>query len=339
MIVISFLDFGFEDIERLKSAGIEYYYADNGGADPHAVTSHIYNAGIKSLPAQACKEATAIIIPSYHVNDELMKICPNLQWVHHPGAGINSGSELYTDWNLIKKYKMIITTSKIHEQAVSEMVLAYILILTKNMLKLYENKQNRIYYSEYFSLPIPLLREKTVLILGTGNIGTEIARKLKNSFYMKTIGINSSGREIEYFDEVYTLNQLDGLLQECDYLILAITLTDKTQNIINVNNLKRMKKTAFLINVSRGNLIVESDLIEALKNQTIAGAGLDVFSQEPLPADSPLWEIDNVIITPHISGNISNYNSKVLDKFLGNLDHFMKKEWNKMTSVANIKRY
>jgi phosphoglycerate dehydrogenase-like enzyme len=156
---------------------------------------------------------------------------------------------------------------------------------------------------------------------------------------MTTIGVNSDGRPVEYFDVTCTLDGLDAVLPRADFVICTSVLVKATRNMIDAARIKLMKPTAFIINPSRGGLIVEDDLIAALKERRIAGAGLDTFAVEPLPASSPLWDLDNVIITPHVSGGRPDYNSAVIDRLLENLEHFRAGRRDLMTGVANTKQY
>jgi phosphoglycerate dehydrogenase-like enzyme len=143
-----------------------------------------------------------------------------------------------------------------------------------------------------------------------------------------------------YFDQTYPLGELDALLPQADFVILTLTLTEKTQFIISSKNIRKMKPTAFLINISRGDLIVEDELVEELRKHTIAGAALDVFHHEPLPKDSPLFTLENVLLTPHASCiGMKEPESHLVDKFLANYEFFKRGEYDRMSEVANTKRY
>ena len=144
---------------------------------------------------------------------------------------------------------------------------------------------------------------KTALILGTGNVGSSIARKLK-AFDAYTIGVKRrpTSEQILCFDELHLTNELDELLPRADIVICCLPGTQETERLLNLERLKSMKKDALLINVGRGGLIANQDLVTVLSSGHLRGAALDVFESEPLPADSPLWDMENVIITPHIAG-------------------------------------
>jgi phosphoglycerate dehydrogenase-like enzyme len=124
-------------------------------------------------------------------------------------------------------------------------------------------------------------------------------------------------------ERFYRPQELQDMLPECDYVVLAVPLTDATQELIGRDELRAMRPSAFLINIARGGVVDETALIRALQEGWIAGAGLDVFVQEPLPDDSPLWSMDNVILSPHISGSTPRYFDRAVDVFAENLRRYL----------------
>ncbi len=184
------------------------------------------------------------------------------------------------------------------------------------------------------------LRGRTLGILGYGSIGREIAR-LAKPFGLKILVTKRDARRLEdneyavpgtgdplaeLPDRIYPAEATRSMLAECDYVVITLPLTTKTHHLFDEEMFKAMKSTAFLVNVGRGPIINENALIKALKKGWIAGAGLDVFETEPLPADSPLWGMDNVIISPHISGMTPAYDERVVDLFVTNLRRFLANE-------------
>jgi len=336
MRVLSTQQFGPEDIARLEAAGCTYTYIEPGG-DPHTAPSDIFHANVFMLPEEIRQEVRIIVTPSFHVTARLLEALPNLQWVHHPGAGVNSG-EFWTQWDMLEARHIVVTTAKIHAIPISEWILTAMLALSKHFKRYVERQKAHIYHNEE-RLPNILMDGKTALIIGTGHVGAETGRKLKLAFHMYTIGVNSDGRPVEYFDETHTLSALDDLLPRADYVICTTALVESTRGMIHAARLQCMKPTAFLINPSRGGLIVEKDLIQALRERRIAGAALDTFEVEPLPDDSPLWDLDNVIVTPHCSGGRPDYQTAVMDCLLANLEAFRANRRDLMDQVANIKRY
>lgn len=336
MLVLSTQRFGRDDIARLEATGCAYRYVEPGG-DPHGASSEVFHAGLYALPEKVRREVEALVTPCFHITPRLLEALPNLRWVHHPGAGVNSG-EFWTQWELLDAHGVVVTTAKIHAVPISEWIVAAMLALAKNLKRHAERQKAHVYHDEE-RLPSLILEGKTALVIGTGHVGAEVGRKLKLGFNMVTVGINSDGRPVEHFDEMHTLADLDDLLPQADFVITTSVLVEATRGMIDARRLALMKATAYVINPSRGSLIVERDLIAALRARRIAGAGLDTFEVEPLPADSPLWDLDNVILTPHCSGGRPDYQTAVMDRLLANLEAFRARRRDLMVEVANVKRY
>jgi phosphoglycerate dehydrogenase-like enzyme len=161
--------------------------------------------------------------------------------------------------------------------------------------------------------------------LGLGVIGQEIARKCK-AFGMTVYGIDLLKIEIDSVDYAYGPQALIEVLREVDYFINVVPSTAENQNMIGAREFAAMKPTAFFVNVGRGETVDEGALIQALKAEKIAGAALDVFHQEPLPEDHPLWGLPNVIITPHVAGKSDIYSDQVLPIFEENLQRYLQGE-------------
>ena len=168
------------------------------------------------------------------------------------------------------------------------------------------------------------LEGKTIGIIGYGSIGKEIAKKAK-VFNMKVIATRRLQKKIEHkktVDHLVPLSELNFLLKESDFVIIACPLTPLTQSMIGKKEISLMKNTSYIINIARGPIIDEPSLINALKQDKIAGAALDVFHIEPLPKDSDLFKLKNVFLSPHISGNFPDYNNKVVIQFANNINRY-----------------
>jgi phosphoglycerate dehydrogenase-like enzyme len=181
------------------------------------------------------------------------------------------------------------------------------------------------------------LSGKTLGILGYGSIGRELAR-LAKPFGFKILVTKRNARQLTDSgyskpglgdpdctlpDRVYPSEATRSMVTECDYVVITLPLTERTHYLFDEALLRAMKPTAFLINVGRGAIIKETDLVRGLKKGWLAGAGLDVYEIEPLPDDSPLWEMENVILTPHVSGFTPNYDERAIDIFAENLRRYM----------------
>ncbi len=183
-------------------------------------------------------------------------------------------------------------------EVISEYIIGGVLALNRNLLRYHEQQRQHIWRD------IPqgiLLCGKNALILGCGDIGTSTAEKLR-AFGMNVTGIRRSPVPTHGFDRVFGMNMLDELLPQTDLLICCLPHTSETVGLLSEKRITLMKCGSILVNVGRGSLIDEASLINSLKSGKLAGAVLDVFGQEPLPESSPLWDMENVLITPHISG-------------------------------------
>lgn len=178
-----------------------------------------------------------------------------------------------------------------------EWIVMKTLELLKNSKGFYDNQREKKWQPDSTLLE---LYNKTVCFIGTGSIALEAAKRLQG-FDVNIIGINSTGRKVEYFNSCHPMKELSYALSQADVVVLSIPYTKETHHLINEENISFIKKGACLINIARGSIIKESALIEALRKGNIHGVALDVFEEEPLPAESPLWEMSNAIITPHNS--------------------------------------
>jgi D-2-hydroxyacid dehydrogenase (NADP+) len=255
-----------------------------------------------------------ILITIYRVADDLLKRAVNLKWIQVITSGVNyllSRPSLRED--------IIITSGRgIHGPQVSEMAFLLMLALNRNFPENIRNQDRRI-WRKWKS---KLLYHKNVGILGLGVIGEELARKCK-AFGMTVYGMDIVKREIECVDFFYGPEELPRVAEEVDYLILVAPSTPQTQKIVEKKVLGRMKPTAFLLNLARGELVDEEALMEALESGAIAGAALDALSIEPLPPEHPLWKTKNLIITPHVAGESDTYRQQVMPIIEENLHRFL----------------
>lgn len=224
---------------------------------------------------------------------ERIREAKNLKFVQMTWAG----ADIYTRGGFPQGIK-IANASGAFGPVIAEYVIGAILCVYRRFPEYIENQKVCIWRDAGAERTI---EGKTVLILGTGDIGSNIAKRL-SAFGTKNIGIRRTGAPAQYFDEMHTLSDIDSLLPHADLVIGCLPNTKETGHILNYDRLCLMKSDALFINVGRGNLIDTDALIRALEERRIAGAILDVLENEPLAADSPLWKMPNVLITPHISG-------------------------------------
>lgn len=240
---------------------------------------------------------------------------------------ISAGVDQYPRDALVERGIRLASAQGANARAVAEHVIAMILALSRRLLEARDNQHRRIWRG---MIGDPAQREdelggKTLLVVGLGRIGERLA-ELGHAFGMRVIGIRRHPEVGGTADAVHTLAELPALLAEADFVALTCPLTRETENLIDAASLARMKPSAFLINVARGRCVDEPALIDALSNHRIAGAGIDVTWEEPLPPDSKLWAMENVFLTPHSAGETRRYEDYVLDILMENLDRLWKGE-------------
>ena len=195
--------------------------------------------------------------------------------------------------------------------------MSQILYFSKKIKQCQDFKENRIWNQWELAKTTVQLSESTLGIIGYGEIGKELS-KVAKSFNMKVIALRRLQKKEEskkYVDLLLPMNKLDKLIKNSDFIAVACPLTKLTENLIDKNIFQLTKKSAIIINTSRGKIINEKDLISALKNKKIAGAALDVFSNEPIDKKNALFDFDNVLLSPHISGNFEKYQKKMIIQF------------------------
>ncbi len=229
---------------------------------------------------------------------EMIKGSKKLEWLQLQSAGVGG----YVKDNILQQGVLLTNASGAYGLAISEYMLAVLLELYKKN-HLYRDNQLKSNWSNEGS--VKSIYKSTALIVGLGDIGGEFAKKMK-SLGAYTIGIRRKNtNKPDYLDELHFMDELDDLLPRADVVELSLPGTKLTYKIINEKRLKLMKSDGVLINVGRGNAIDTDDLCDALENEYILGAALDVTDPEPLPKEHRLWKMKNVIITPHVSGGFS----------------------------------
>jgi phosphoglycerate dehydrogenase-like enzyme len=259
----------------------------------------------------------ADILLTNRISDAQVKRALKLQWIQATTTGVDYLVNLPS----LRKEVLITSTRGIHGPQMSEMAILLMLALNRNFPQIVRNQDHKI----WDRWPGRLLYQKKVGILGVGVIGEEIARKCK-IFGVTVFGIDIVKREVAAVDQFYGPEKLLQVTKEVDYFIIVAPSTPQTQKMVGAEALSSMKPTAFLINLGRGEIVDEEALIHALKTEKIAGAALDTFRTEPLPKDHPLWEMKNVILTPHVGGMSEIYVEQVLSIFEENLRRFLRGE-------------
>jgi phosphoglycerate dehydrogenase-like enzyme len=258
----------------------------------------------------------AEVFYGFNFPKNLVSRAPRLRWIQAPLAGV--------DFLLTQEMvdsPVIVTKAKIHEKQISETVFTFILMLARKSMTHFRAQQQR----EWKHVIPTVLHKKTIGILGLGNIGHAVARIAK-AFGMKVLATKAHPENhLPNVDRLLPASGFREVLAESDFVVILLPLTAETNKLIGKAELKLMKTTAYLVNVSRGGIVDETALIHALKENWIAGAGLDVFTTDPgpLPPDSEFWDLPNVIITPHNAGPRGDYIELLNQQFCRNLKRFL----------------
>ena len=260
---------------------------------------------------------------------------PALRWIQFHFAGIDR----YLDEPVIKKPEIQITTlSGAAAPQMAEHVLGMLLALTRKLPAIITSQKKSEWPKDRFDRYVPFeLNGKTCGIVGYGSVGRQVARLLQ-AFGVKVLatkhnamnpideGFIAEGQgdlQGDFIQRLYPPQALKTMLKECNFIIVTAPLTKETEGLINASALAVLKPGAYLVDVSRGSIVKTNDIIEALKNGQLAGAALDVFPEEPLPQNSPLWQTPGIIISPHISGGSALYNERAAQLFSDNLNRYL----------------
>lgn len=248
---------------------------------------------------------------------DFLKKAEKLKWLHLPSAGVDR----YADKKIYHNSNIKLTNSSgVYGKPIAEHVFSMIMAHNRNLIDYAYDKQQKKWerrneIKDFFN--------STVGILGLGDIGSTIAKRAK-AWGAEVLALKRTMTAApDYVDKIYLNEDLDKLLKQSDYVILTLPGTPETEEIIGSKELNLMKDSAFIVNIGRGTLIKQDDLIHALKNKLIAGAGLDVTDPEPLPEDSEIWELDNVILTPHTSGFSPTNDRRRFKIFKDNLKRYV----------------
>lgn len=266
----------------------------------------------------------AEVLCIFDVPRNIQELAPKLRWLQFPGAGVDSlaPAGLLDDSSQI----LITTAAGIHATNITEYVFGSMLMFNRSWPEMVHLQDRHVWPQSpgWYNLRNWELSGKTLGVIGLGSIGRRVAA-VGRAFEMHVLGMRYSAKAGEQdpdVDQLYRPSQLTELLGQSDYVVVAVPLTPQTEKLIGERELRAMRKEAYLVNVARGKVIDEPVLIRALQENWIAGAGLDVAEKEPLPADSPLYSLPNVILTPHISGGTMYYGERLATLFADNIRRF-----------------
>ena len=273
LVTVKFRD---EEIRSFENLGYEVIYKDE-----------------KDIKFSSDIEDVDIILSSFAFSKIDINLLPNLKWIQLLTVGINQ-----VPVDKIQNRNIVLTNNKgAYSIPISEWIVLKILEMIKNSKEFYD-KQNKKQWKVDTSLLE--LYGKTLGFIGTGSIATEAAKRLE-AFGVDIIGINSSGRKVDGFHKCFPVDEISQVVPNCNFIIITSPYTEKTHHLIDESVFSSMKDGTYFLNIARGSIVDEKALIKNLKSGKIKKAALDVFEDEPLAEDSPLWEMDKTIITPHNS--------------------------------------
>lgn len=265
--------------------------ADAAGFVPHFFTLDQFEE------AKTCLQTCEVL---YAHSPELLRAAPaSLQWYCCSFAGVDPYCK---DPSIFANPDCILTNSNVYGVTIAEHVVMVTLMLLRRMPEYEEVVRNRSWSNQ---LAIRSIRDNEFTILGTGDIGIHVAERMRGMGAAKITGLSRSGRPHPAFDEVLPISALDEVLPQTKILVMALPGTAETVHILNRARIALLPSEAYVINVGRGSAIEQEPLIEALHENRLAGAALDVMDPEPLPKDHPLWTAKNLVLTPHVSGNMT----------------------------------
>lgn len=269
--------------------------------------------------------AEVIFATGHPFNDARIAKARRLRWIH----AMTTGTDAITRASTLTPSTIVTSTRGIHGPQMSEMAFMYMLNLARRYRDMLENQKRHV-WKRWDQVR---LYGKTVAILGVGLIAEALAPRCK-AFGMTVLGITRTPREAPGFDRMYTYDRLTEAAALADFLVLLAPNDAETDNMIDARVLGAMKESAFLINLARGGLCDEEALLSALREKRIAGAGLDVFQTEPLPPQSPFWDLENVMITAHCSGSSDDNLAMTWPIIETNMKAFLENKPSEMINVV-----
>lgn len=304
-------DYGQENMNKIKSLGYDIITINEKNA--------VYSELLKDTEVLVCYN------PFETLDISKMKM---LKWIQLSSAGID---QLPLDY--VKTSNVTITNNRGgYSVPMGEWIVLKILELLKHSHRLYENQKNKLWKMDSTILE---LCGKTIGFIGTGSIAEEAAKRL-SGFDVKILGLNTAGRQVQHFDKCYGLKDINEMLSASDIVVVTIPYTRETHHLIDDEKFRCMKKGVCIVNVARGSIINEKDLIKNIHEGKIYGAALDVVENEPLHPDSSLWNLENVIITPHNSWISEMRNIRRFDMIYDNMEKYVKNE--KLVNIIDINK-
>jgi D-2-hydroxyacid dehydrogenase (NADP+) len=269
--------------------------------------------GLAELP-QDLSDIDVLISFGIELQDDFYRRATRLKWFQCLATGVDHVLRCPS----LKAGTLLTSGRGVHGPPMRETVIYLMMGVSRGVSRLVEDNEAHVWQRRFWSL----LYRKTAVIVGVGVVGIAIGQLLK-AFGMHVVGVSRTPRPVEGFDEMLSTDRLHEAARRADFLINVLPATSENALLFDRSVFAAMRPTAYYINAGRGQTVDEAALIEALRERRIAGAGLDVFQSEPLPADSPFWDLPNVFITPHLGGYTSEYEDLIMPLIVDNMRLFL----------------
>jgi len=327
LLITSFLE--EEHVARIRALDerLNVIYEPSLIAPPRYVADHNGDASFQRTAAEEARwrqllsQAEILFDFDHSHREDLPELAPQVKWIQFTSSGIGAFIK-HSGYAERMPNTIFTTASGVHAQPLAEFCLLVMLMFSRRLHRTMQYQQAKVW--ERFTGSD--LKGSTLTVFGAGRVGSKVA-EFARAVGMHVIGIvrDASGRGPRQMnvDELYSQSALLTVLPRTDYLVLIAPHTPETENLIGKRELAAMPQGSVLINIARGQLVVEADLIAALQSGHLAGAGLDVFATEPLPADSPFWTMPNVLVSPHSASTSDKENSLITDLFCENIRRYL----------------
>lgn len=274
------------------------------------------------------RQAEILVTYGEDLTADHIQYMDKLKWIFVASAGI----EKMPLKELKEKGITVSNVRGIHKTPMAESVLAHILTSYRSLKTIYKEEEQKNWNKK---IPSKELYGSTAIILGPGAIGGEIGRLLQ-AFHVKTIGCNRSGKKAEFMDDMISFDELMNALPTADLIISVLPSTEETKYLITAEHFKVMKNDAMFMNFGRGSLVATDVLIEALENNEVGSIVCDVFEEEPLPAQSPLWNFEQMTVSPHVSSHSSRYLERSFEIFKRNMKVYKNGDLSDLENLVNL---
>lgn len=272
-----------------------------------------------------CEDCDIVVTMAHDLTDDLIARMPRLRYI----CAMSAGTDKVDSLKGLKPDVLVTSARGIHGPQMSELAFLSMISLSREFPRMQRNQARHVWER----WPQKLLWGKTVVLVGIGPIAEDLAVRCA-AFGMRVIGISDARKEAPHFDKMLPRTRLEEAAAEADFMVVLVPLSAQTRHMINASVFRAMKNTGILINLARGPVVDEKELIKALQEGRIGGAALDVFEVEPPAPDNPLWDMPNVIVTPRIGGMSDVYTEQVLPLVVHNLRCFLDGRLAEMKNVV-----